>query len=368
MKAKVKAKPKPPASRFTNRLREGLAKAKMGRQKPQPEPWRAWDLWRDPVHASHIACFLTCRKQFKLHYIECWQNPCTSEALEFGSAVHYVLEHAYRQKKAPSEKQVKAWVKEYEEAYKAEVAAGKKWGVAERDMEKLLGLVERLVPIYFDQWKDDFTYKWLYTEEKVSSEYVYPDGRKVRMGGTIDGGFLKKNPLDRTEFWNLDTKTKGEINIADEAAMMFANFQFKLYNWHTWQKHKRMPNGFIQNIIRRPGMTWKKDEPLLAFLDRVEEDARKRPEHYFVRIEDSVTGYELESWVRTQLNPIMFDLRLWFEGLADISWLPEKRIPTYMNPFSLKKDRRKVDLFDALTTGNFKSLRQAPFHGYEEGN
>lgn len=360
MKVAKRSKPLPlPSQRLS--VDEAVSKFKKAVKGRGSEPFEPWNLWQHETHASHVYTFLTCQEQFRLQYQEGWQKPQTSEALEFGNAFHYCLEQAYRGKKAPSPEAVKRWVKEFEKQYKED----KKFGISEQDLEKLLGWTEVLLPFYFQQWAGDFKQKWVATELEWSAPYKYKDGRAAMMAGTIDGLYQLK-----AADWASDTKTRSTISLDDEVSTMPLNFQFNLYMWYLWQRKRVLPGGFVQNLVRRPGQTFLKSESLQQHLARVKEDVAKRPEWYFVRLDYAITWTEFKQWMDNQLDPIMWQLRLYQDGLKGADkWLPcWPNLPRFANPAGLKVGMRKVDMFAAITVGDFSGLRQGPWHGMKVAN
>lgn len=316
--------------------------------KPAAPTWVPWDLWLDGVRSSFIKRFMHCRRQCQLEYEECWSNPRPSEYLEFGSCFHYVMQEGYKLKKRPTRKQIEGFVAAYEKANAARV---KGWNF-ERAWEKLLGLCEIVGDHYFKAWTEDFKDQWLATEREFSVPFKYQDGRVTTLNGTIDGVFVRVNGIGKPETMLLDTKTMGEVseNIPD---MMPLNFQFNMYitAWMLLTGH--FPDGLVQNIVRRPGQTWKQDETLKAFLQRVEEDIIKRPSWYFQRLDYYPSPDERTLWNVRTLVPVMNEIRMWVEG----------KLSTFINPYSLTIDKAKAPLFAVLTRGDYSGLIQQPFHG-----
>jgi hypothetical protein len=154
----------------------------------------------------------------------------------------------------------------------------------------------------------------------------------------------------RGKVYVFDTKCLSVVNEADIVATLPLDLQFMLYLWVTREELKKMPAGITMNIPRRPGQHWLVQDTLQSFLERVQKDVSnaKRYDHYFIRFDMDITKGELDWWKRNQLDPIMLDLRLWWDGVT----------PHYMNPKNLVTKYGRCGMFDAITAHDTSGLEQ----------
>src|SRR5678815_3122749 len=177
------------------------------------------------------------------------------------------------------------------------------------------------MPTYFKYWKKDFQLLW----EKVETEFKIPF--TVQMGGElnrskntfirgkIDGSFATK-VKGRPHLF--ETKTKAYLTETGEgqlADILPHELQVNIYLLYLWWVDKRLPDGLLYNIIRRPGFRQKKNESILKYAKRVAADVRLRPEHYFVRLQMFVEKKDLERQ-EMELQDLVSDFILWWNGLA----------------------------------------------------
>lgn len=335
-------------------------KAKIRRRKLKREhlrgvpdgEWTPWDLWERGVSWSRLSTFLTCRNQAFLSDVEGWYKPGFSLPLEFGNVCHEILERKWRGDRATVSTCVAQHWSACQTAYLND-------GATMTDLEWLYGVACVTMEEYFEArgLQLDAT-DILETEQRIQFVYEYPDGKQTTVNGVIDAVSQRPKQVQK---WIWDTKTGGEINVDDYADEVRVNFQLNVYALQKKLDGERV-GGIGVNLIRRSGMTPSKktDETLEAMLVRLRKDIRKRPDYYFMTFRHAVSNKAMDDWQRTQLDPIMADIRLWAEGFGEwyegYSWFPHT--PTYTNPLNLKVQRRKVDLYYALTKGDFTELRK----------
>ena len=309
-----------------------------------------WNFWEHGVTSSFLSSFLSCREQTRLSYVEGLTSRHTPLAFEFGTCCHWVLEQAYSRLQVmpvypqPGAEMVKGWIKQYE----------KKWLKDTPDpimrqleqQELVYGLAEAVLPSYFNRWAGDFnggTYvygntstapkKWVNLEEVFNIPYTFSDGRVCPRRGRRDGVFRDR----RGKLWVFDTKCRSIINHEDALDTLPSDLQQMFYSDCTETQYGETPAGVIMNIIRRPGQRRGKDESLKAFCERVRKEVEnpKNFDHYFVRYELVLDKNDLDEWRQKMLNPLMDDVRAWWEG----------RAPHYMNPNALISKYGRCPLF-----------------------
>lgn len=305
--------------------------------------WSPWNLWTHGVSWSFVEVFLRNRKECEIKYRQGYRPRSEASVyLVFGNAFHEVMEMVYRGCDGPpSPERVRKYIRQW---YKRDFPKHT-YGALRTNLEKHVRLAEVCAIGYFENYIGDFKTKWVDSEIKLKFPYKYPDGCEAYLNGYIDilGRIKKTNKLVV-----YDTKTKGEINEDDILSEMPVNFQFNLYMCYVRHEYGECPGGAVMNVIRRPGHRQGKDEDLQTFAQRVLDDIRARPEHFFKRLPYDVVSSDLDWWWDNQLVPIMDDIRSW----------QERDFPSYVNPTGLRIGRRKSDYFDALTQDDFSELEK----------
>jgi hypothetical protein len=262
-----------------------------------------------------------------------------SPPLVFGNCFHEVMERVYDSCEAlPSRKRIHTCISDWANTNLPNCPPRQL-----EESQKWIALAEITAIGYFNKWLGDFKTDWISTEQKVDFPYTYPDGQTTKLIGYID---LLGRSAKSTKLEVFDTKTKGEINEEDLLAEMPVNFQFNLYLCYVRWKYSECPGRAVMNIVRRPGHRQKSNESLKEFVERVETEIYKRPEHFYKRVPYDILDSDLDWWWDTQLTPIMEDIRSW----------QDRGFPAYVNPTGLRIGRRKSDYFDALTQGDFTKL------------
>jgi hypothetical protein len=321
-----------------------------------------WDLWRDGVTSSFIDTYLTCREQCRLVYKEGWTPLAPNLALDFGTAMHWILQQGYsthypwmRKKTAPGYVWISGAVQAYQTLWVKQIhRLGRFTPKMQEHVELCMGLISAVVPSYYKCWAGDFTgkyntdvaftkpEKWHKLEEVFDVPYTYPDGKVTHLRGRRDAVFIDK----RGKHWVFDTKCRSVINHEQAQATQPFDPQQMMYHRATHvEMGKAWPVGTQMNIIRRPAHRRGKNETLAAFISRVRDDVAKPTKfaHNFTRYEMAIRPKEVEQWKKTRLDPIMAEIRMWDEG----------KIPHYPNDKELVNKYGPARLFAPLTRGDF---------------
>lgn len=241
-----------------------------------------YDPRRDGVSQGLLTQFMRCKEEVRLA-ISGLVPLRTSQALQFGTLVHLVLEDIYGSlKRLPTESEVLKSIAKATKAYKEE--QGGRLSIEEIQFQEInLVLLEVVLPEYFKFWKSDFSkIKWLELEQKFS---VPSPVAGLNLIGRIDGAFWTKTGK---ELWSFESKTKGRIEEDEISATLPLDFQNGVYTRALRIKHKVRPRGTLQNIIRRPGQKLKAGESLPEFRKRVKAEVLGNPRYYFLRMEVAV--------------------------------------------------------------------------------
>lgn len=277
-------------------------------------PMKFYNPRRDGVTQSVLSKFKNCRELARLS-LQGWTQKRNSLSQIFGTVVHAVLEFTYTdiQSGALGEIPTAAYLKK--QIAKAEKLWRRDNPKADVDAKQALEvsclLAEVVLPVYFRFWHKDLTaVNWKHLEHKFLLKRL---GIPVR--GKMDGSFV---PAKDKKTWLFETKTKsrlgeqGESNLVDVLAF---ELQVNLYLGAIHDMEGKAPGGVLYNIIRRPNLQQKKGEALMAFRKRIEEDVRKRPAYYFIRLRMSVSASDLAR-ERREHDAMVGDFLAWFDGKA----------------------------------------------------
>lgn len=309
--------------------------------------FKFYDLYRDGVTQSFINKFLTCKRQCKLEYIDGWTPKKEAKWFTYGKLVHHVLSKSYALARIPSTQEVLAFIAEYEKTLPQCMDST---DIQQREI--IFGIAEKIIPIYFVRYADDFKDKHIFNEQTFCVMYKPNKFSKeiIPIKGRYDGGFLNNNDL-----WMLDTKCLSLIDD-DLDQTLTLDTQVMLYLWSVKQLHPEYNiKGFIYNIVKRPGhRLTQKDGNIKNFCERVATDIIKNLDEYFIRIKIPITNEEIDSWERYWLKSVLDDIELWYENYEKFS---------YLNPNALITKYGHCSMFDLIvkrdTTNYYK--RQSPF-------
>lgn len=275
-----------------------------------------YDLKKHGVTQGLLTTFLRCRQE-AAYWMQGLESMRTSQALQFGTMAHIVLETVYGTKRVgpPSRNEVFRALERAKNEYLKE--RGGRLSAEEAEfMEANMALLEAVMPHYFTNYKKDFTkMKWAELEKKfqVSSPV---DG--VTMTGRRDGAYWVGK-----ELWLRENKTKGRIEEDVLSDTLAFDFQNSFYIYSLVKDYKVWPKGVLYDIIRRPGERQKQGESLVNYKRRVEERVILEPDFYFVRYEISIPKTEHARFVQ-EVEDIIREFKDWLE----------KKLPTYRNTSS----------------------------------
>lgn len=271
-----------------------------------------YDYVRDGVTQGLLSSFMTCRMKAKW-FLDGWSSPKVSGALTYGTIIHGVLEQVYdlirlkKLKELPDLKLIKKLVKDVELQWKKENPAANAEALDELDTCCLIA--EATLPEYFKFWwkKDLKELEWRQLEQKFAIPYKTKDGRITIIRGKKDGVFGKKI------IKLFETKTKSMVSVDDLIDTLWFELQVNLYLWAIKQTYKQVPEGVTYNIIRKTNIYMKKGESKLVYAKKVADDIKKRPKHYFIRLNVKITPQEMKEF-EDNLEAMVVDFMNWCEG------------------------------------------------------
>jgi hypothetical protein len=330
----MKIKSKPPPTAITTIPLPSFSQRSRALPVIQDLPADAWDLYRDGVTQGWLGAFNDCPQKALIGLVHGLSfKGWTGGALEFGTLFHELLDAVYSEDKrralSPGEEAGSTWLPELlrtrlDLIYQRETTKMHQFPPADPQsydkFEENFGLVRIMIYTYFMRWKGDFgQYQWVDLEQKFNVPYptstrlksygmgALPD---VPLRGKMDGVYKVNSKM-----WLFETKTKGQINEDDILDGLSYNLQVQVYLWAIRQLYQEVPEGVLYNIVRRPMLRRTAKESLVGFLERVQEDVVKRPDHYFIRYHAVILPEEQKRWVR-ELDSMMLRLILWYQGIG----------------------------------------------------
>lgn len=339
-----------------------------------------WNLWRDGVTASFLSNWVEDREQCRIQYIDGLSSRNVPIYFEYGSCCHWILEQIYGAKNTFGQELtslskdqrlefctlcVKEWVDRYSAKWLSEVPRPTQKQLDQQEL--VYGFAEVVMPSYFLRWDGDFTghyshpnktttpAEWRSLEEEFNFPYVFPDGRSCPIRGKRDGTFYDK----ARRIYVFDTKCRSVHNDETSTETLPKDIQQMLYLWITHEELRNLrdtstwPSGTIMNVIRRPGHRRGENEALPHFLERIRKDviSIKKYDHNYIRNQMLMTPMEVMTWKKTQLDPIMQGVRMWWEGT----------FPHFLNPSVLTtkfgKNRFYAEMLGQTSAAYYKRTK-----------
>jgi hypothetical protein len=304
-------------------------------RNPKPKP--GWDLYVDGISYSLLSKFVVCRERFRIATVEMYRSSDRKDALDFGTMFHKALE-LYAGGKTTMQITSKL------------MSLYKDTGI---DI-MLVRQVALIIPHYVAYYSSD-NFKYVSQEEVFDVPYKsQTNGRPIRIRGRWDEVFVRNGKL-----WLQENKTKSDINRLKITQTLPFDLQTMLYCYTLSVEKKKPIGGVLYNVIRKPNLVQGKTESDIDFLNRINEDISKRPDHYFFRSENDLTAKDITDFARTTLFPLIEAVVVWWESIKNDPmnpWVTEDGKPNpnhYARPFGVF-DPMSIglgDFFEYITTG-----------------
>lgn len=326
-----------------------------------------WDLYEDGVTYTFLSNFLVDRERTRLNYVEgLTPDRGVHAPLEFGELFHACLEsHAQG-----ASDRVAQIVSRYE---KDRLRASSLLPEERQEISRLAGMVETTFEAYLERWAEEDRQKAYIFQEKIFDyPYRLPSGPVIRLRGRWDAVFEKDGGLYLQE-----NKTKGEIDEEMIQSTLHMDLQTMFYAFVLERYLARPVVGVLYNVVRRSLLRQGRSETLPAFLLRLKEDIRSRPDWYFYRWNVQFGPRDIENWKERTLDPLLEQVRLWWDSIRDNPFDPWKTAEGkpngfhYLRPFGAYDPlaaNRKGDYFELLVHGSSQGLlrRHTPFPELED--
>jgi len=278
-----------------------------------------YDITVDGVTQGLTGMWLECRKK-AFWWSKGYTPKAGSLALTYGGIGHAVLQLVYEDiqmrnlDKLPDTHMTKSYIHRVEKAWRKDNPRADKKSLEYLELSLLIA--EATLPAYFRYWyKDLKEMKW----QKVENSFAVPlqlGKDEVIFRGKMDGVFLSSP----TRMWLFETKFKGQIDEESLVDILPMDFQVLIYLLVLSKLARKTPAGVLYNVIRRSGLRQKVGESLPQFAKRCAEDIEKRPDHYFLRLEISITPSELKKFEEETLTPMIHDFIGWAKNPEGLSY------------------------------------------------
>lgn len=306
-----------------------------------------YNFWRDGVTQSMIQSWLTCARQCYYEYVIGLEEYTHKDPYLFGNICHYVLQHAYISEQQVLPGNVLSLVTQYKE----KIQTNDLPMAAYEHNEWIFAKAEAVMLSYFIYYKDDWKQKVDLTEYKFRIPFKFHDGRMTFLNGMIDH---LSSPISN-QFVLMDHKTLSRINVDSFLDSLPFDLQLNFYLFVCWKlknagKLKLFPTHFRYNIIRNPQSKPHKNETPDQYTQRLQLKILEDPKHYFYRIKCAVDLGETLNWAKTQLIPIMYDMRSWVQ--SNYNWRG------YYNPKALVNESGNLRPMAKAVMGDLAGYRQ----------
>ena len=176
----------------------------------------------------------------------------------------------------------------------------------------------------------------------------------IPLRGVLDGIFEKNKCL-----YLLETKTKGRIDELTLQGMLHKDTQTQLYLYVMSKLYPdKKIDGVCYDVVRNPQLRIGKSETLNSYLKRLKADIKARPEWYFVRLQVTMLPQDTEKWVKTFLEPVLYQIAVWWDDICHDPNDPWGNVSHFYNPGAFVNQYGRSDLFDAITTNQYFSLER----------
>jgi hypothetical protein len=334
-----------------------------GHQRKKRRP--LFELERDGLTHSSLSLFLECREQYALTYLDGYTPKAIVEPTEFGSIMHYGIEHQFNY--ATPEECIHSITDQY-----------RQWRIPtllhsrERDtLERLLGLVEVTFPRYCRYWhEDDQRITWIKREVKFKVPYEVntPTGpRRIYLQGMRDG--LYRVPKT-SKLGIFETKNKSKVDDSAIHDSLKADKQTLFYIWVTYLETGELPEQVMYNVIRRTNKKPLKGrgknakaENIVDFFNRIAAEIDKNPEDYFKRWKVDLVPSDVTEFVKKTLDPEIVNYLLWYDSvkknpLRHERWLEENKSPYHSQNLNALTGRYgKAAMSDLIVHNSLRNYR-----------
>lgn len=293
-----------------------------------------YDIRKTGSTQSLISAFPSCRQRY-LFVVNRWKPIDGGQVFEFGNIYHEMLDKAYNAYSVPSKAILKRRLKKYQSIREPEFSA-----ISLEHFERQIAMCEMILTEYFKYYADDFTKK-VFTE----CERVFEvDFCGFILRGKKDARFYHQKK--KSIHWLMEHKTKGRVDADILESVLNFDFQNLTYITADDLEYDQDMQNVLYNIIRNPGHKQKSGESFLAYVERIRQDIKERPEHYFIRYE-----CPYDTSVKKEFCVELYDM------LCEAEKFLQGELPLYKNRNACKMPYR-CQYLDACVMGNMSGYCQ----------
>lgn len=326
-------KPKPLA--FGQRLAFGKQAWRGAPMPPEHDPRPRWT-WDKGMTYSMLSDFSVCRESFRRKYVMGYQQSEDEEdglnPKDFGNLFHHLSEKFFGL--VPTERQVNEEAGQYVEGAKRR-ATDK--GTL-KGLDRLALTCAMIFRRHQEHWNEtptffpvdypattpvalrkkyphgifDRQFSVIERERTFKVKHYYAPGKWVWLRGKIDGIFDVPVLNERCV---LENKTKSSINEIGLKETLHEDMQTNIYLYASHRVGYPMRH-VVYNVIRRPKHRWDEGkETLVGHVARIEEESRKKPDHFFKRFDRTVDPTLVEKFIAHTINPLLNQQNRWWESI-----------------------------------------------------
>jgi len=257
-----------------------------------------WSLYGDGkncgISYSMLSSFMDCRERFRLKAVEGLRQKGSTEALEFGSTFHTMLELNA------------LGISNYD--------IQRKYARKQDSLTKVAMVTyQEYMKYYAEDLKD---MKYVESEKEFCFPFRCSLGKTVYIRGKRDQLYVDKIAGGGLRLQ--ENKTKTQISVDQITRGLKAYLQPMIYLASVSRDYPdKEIAGVNYNCIRRTSLKRKAKETEVAYLSRVKEDIQNRPQFYFQAYEIDVTRKDIQKFESEYLNGLVCQLVLWWESVKN---------------------------------------------------
>jgi hypothetical protein len=314
---------------------------------PKKLPYAGWNPMIHGVTQSLVQKFIGDKDRFHKHAVLGLRETDRKEAMEYGSIFHKLIElgaimgSKYSRLKMLTE--MNKWIKRrYDNPeslmlVKIAIAVYEEYRVWEKKKPKNTYIEAE--PVF----AENFPLPPLTFNPNDDILIRIPKGIVIPLRGRIDGVLSRNKGIGIEE-----NKTKSKIDVAFLQATIPSNIQVMFYAVCAELKYGKPCLDVTYNVIRKPAERQKQKETDEEFIERIKENVKLQPTHYFYRFYYEFHKGQVDKWKREELIPALYSIYLWWRSIEANPTNPWVDLNGNVNPFH---GRKSFGIYDALSQG-----------------
>lgn len=296
-----------------------------------------WNYHNDGLSQSFLKKFRECKLQTRLEYVDGWTKEWDSTWFRYGHLIHHLLHMGFEKAPMTSENEVLQESKSYAETH---------WygeNTSDKYMDEcniLISLAAHVIPWYFKLAIID-----THTTTTLDCEKEY----RMPMGDTFLRGILDR--VYKTQEGELvvrDYKTTSrKLNAEEFRGEYKLDTQTYLYLALAASKWGEVPKRMEYAFIRTPANSYSRRKSGFVsgeFINKINKEMDSSLSNWLLTIELEVSAEELLHWKRTQLEPMVAEVKQWWESKCPGQPYNEQSLRTKFNS--------KCQMYDMIVHGS----------------